>query len=165
MCDFFVCEPSLSESEEDKGGVWDPQAQVFFRSPYTFPKQVVLPLPQCVCGRGEPPKFKVQNIYIHRGRCLVCGVARKRVKQKGVDTVGADDGKGYRDQRWLIGYTRGNNKKARRTEDKGEKINPETTGWCSYDINGRDQMGEKAGGGGVNKVTDGSGKRQERTTR
>lgn len=37
---------------------------------------------------------------------MVYGVARKRVKQKGVDTVEIDDGKGYREQRQLIGYTR-----------------------------------------------------------
>lgn len=29
---------------------------------------------------------------------LVCGIVGKGVKQKGIDTVGIDDGKGYREQ-------------------------------------------------------------------
>ena len=56
---------------------------------------------------------------------MVCGVARKRVKQKGIDTVEIDDGKGYREQRWLIGYTReGTIKKAREGEGRGGKYKP-----------------------------------------
>jgi len=47
-----------------------------------------------------------------QGGYLVCQVVRKRVKQKGIDTVEIDDGKGYREQRLLIGDARGNNKEA-----------------------------------------------------
>ena len=42
---------------------------------------------------------------------------RKRVKQKGIDTVEIDDSKGYRE----IGYTRGSNRKNAR-EGKGNKL-------------------------------------------
>lgn len=69
----------------------DPQTQVFSIIPIAE-KGSTIALPT---GWEHP---RLETIYIFTEGCLACGVVRKRVKQKGVDTVEADDGKGYREQ-------------------------------------------------------------------
>ena len=49
----------------------------------------------CVKSSRSSKRYR----YIFTEGHLVCGVVRERVKQKGVDTVEADGGKGYREQR------------------------------------------------------------------
>jgi hypothetical protein len=79
MCAIFSFASHPSESAEDKGEVWDPQAQVFsITLPHCQNRQL---LPFTVSPTGaygkEVGSEARGEIYIHRGEYLVYGVARK----------------------------------------------------------------------------------------
>lgn len=85
--------------------LWDPQAQVFSitlpiaqnRQRYSFADGYIIVY--VWLGRAFEARSET---YIHKGEYLVRRVVRRGAKQKGVDTVGVDNDKGYRGQRCLM---------------------------------------------------------------